>query len=46
MWAVQTRLLGELASNPEGRIKKLPAAVEVFRKSLRVVFFMRFSDRI
>jgi len=46
MWAVQTRLFGELASSPEGRIKKLPTAVEAFRKSLRVEFFMRFSDRI
>jgi len=44
--AVQSRPFGELASSPEGRIKKLAAAVEVLRKSLRVVFFIGFVDSI
>jgi hypothetical protein len=40
MWAVQTRLLGELARNPEGSTKKLLTAADVLTKSLRDNLFM------
>jgi hypothetical protein len=40
MWAVQTRLLGELARNPEGSTKKLLTAADVLTKFLRDNLFM------